>query len=77
MAALYTLGHNSVGKLTPIARIFSFITPPKHSAPPFWLYMYSAKGLILIPYYSKYSVIYSFYITILLSHLSTVEDTFY
>ena len=61
----------------PIARIFFFIIPPERSAPPFWSYIYGAKGLILILYYSKYSVIYNFCVTILLLYLSTVENTFY
>ena len=61
----------------PIARIFFFIIPPKRLAPPFWFYVYGAKGLILIPYYSKYSVICSFCVTILLLYLSIVGDTFY
>ena len=45
--------------------------------PPFWFYMYGIKGLILIPYYSKYSITCNFYVIILLLHLSTVGDTFY
>ena len=77
MVILYTLGYNSVKKLIPIARIFSFIIPPKRSAPPFWSYVYGAKGLILILYYFKYFVICSFCVMILLLYLSTVGDTFY
>ena len=77
MVVLYTLGHNSVGKLIPITRIFFFIIPPECSAPPFWFCVYGAEGLILIPYYSKYSVTCSFYVTILLLYSSTVGDTFY
>ena len=46
-------------------------------APPFWLYMYGAKGLILIPRYSKYFVVYNFYVTILLLYSNIIEDTFY
>ena len=61
----------------PIARIFSFTIPPKRSAPPFWFCMYGAKGLILIPRYFKYFIIYNFYVMILLLYLSTVGDTFY
>ena len=76
MAVLYTLGHNSVRKFTLIARIFFFIIPPERLAPPFWSYVYSAKGLILILRYSKYSVIRSFYVMILLLYSSTVGDTF-
>ena len=60
----------------PIAGIF-FIIPLKRLAPPFWSYIYGTKGSILIPYYSKYSITYNFYGTILLLHLSTIEDTFY
>ena len=77
MVILHTLGHNFVKKLTPIARIFSFIIPPKRSAPLFWFYVYGAKGLILIPRYFKYSITCNFYITILLLYSSTVGDTFY
>ena len=77
MVALHTLGHNSVGKLMLIARIFSFIIPLKHSAPPFWSCVYGIKGSILIPRCFKYSVIYNFYVIILLLYLSIVRDTFY
>ena len=58
-------------------RIFSFITPPKRLAPPFWFYVYSTEGLILIPRYFKYSITYSFYIIILLLYLNIIGDTFY
>ena len=74
---MYTLGYNSVKKFTPMARIFSFIIPPKRSVPPFWSCVYGTEGLILMPRYSKYSVICSFCVTILLSYSSTVGDTFY
>ena len=77
MATLYTLGHNSIKKLLPIARIFSFITHLERLVPPFWFYVYGTKGLILIPCYSKYFIFYNFYIIILLLHLSTIRDTFY
>ena len=76
MIILYTSGYNSVKKFTPIARIF-FITPLKRLAPPFWFYMYGTKGSILIPYYSKYSIICNFCVIILLLYLSTVENTLY
>ena len=76
MVTLHTLGYNSVQKFTPIMRIF-FIIPPEHSAPPFWFYIYGTKGLILIPHYFKYFIIYNFYVIILLSHLNTVGNTFY
>ena len=61
----------------PIARIFFFIIPLKRSAPPFWFYVYGAKGLILMPRYSKYSVICSFYVMILLLYLNIIGDIFY
>ena len=76
MVTLYTLGYNSVGKFTFITRIFSFIIPSERLALPFWFYVYGAKGLILIPRCSKYSVICSFCVTILLLYLSTIKDTF-
>ena len=77
MVVLYTLGHNSVGKFTPIARIFFFIIPPERLALPFWFYVYSIKGLILILRYFKYFIICNFCVIILLLYLSTVGDTFY
>ena len=76
MVILYTSGHNFVGKLIFITRIFSFIIPPERSAPPFWFYVYGTEGLILMPHCFKYFIICSFCITILLLHLSTVGDTF-